>query len=82
MNQIATITSKRQLTIPVFIFKKLNLKIGQKLLINIEDNVMKAEPAFNLVNKLAGSVKIPTRFKGLSTGSIIKKAKKEYFKTK
>lgn len=82
MSQLATITSKRQFTIPISIFDKLNLKIGQRLFVNVEDNVMKVEPATSLVSKLAGSVKIPKRFKGLSTDVMIKKAKKEHFKDK
>jgi bifunctional DNA-binding transcriptional regulator/antitoxin component of YhaV-PrlF toxin-antitoxin module len=32
MSQLITITSKRQLTIPAAIFKKLKLKKGQRLL--------------------------------------------------
>lgn len=44
--------------------------------------IIKNKSAISLVERLAGSVKIPERFKGLSTEKIILKAKKEYFKNK
>lgn len=82
MAQIATITSKRQLTIPVSIFKKMNLKKGQKVLISEDNGSIKIEPALALIQSLAGSVKIPPRFKGMLLEKIIAKAKKEHFKPK
>ena len=80
MMKIATITSKRQLTIPVSFFKHLALKAGQKVIVSQEDNFIKIEPALSIVERLAGSVKRPTRFKKMSLSKIINKAKKEYFK--
>lgn len=79
MQLSATITSKRQLTIPVQLFKRLNLKIGQKVAISEEAGVLKIEPMEALLDRLAGSVIIPERFKGLSLEEIIDKAKAEYF---
>ena len=82
MVYIATITSKRQLTIPVELYELFNLSAGDKMLMYGEDKTITMEPAASLVERLAGSVKIPQRFKGLSAEKIIQKAKKEYFKNK
>jgi len=82
MQQIATITSKRQLTIPVKIFRSLNLKEGYKVVISTENNTIRIIPALSLVEKLAGSVIIPEKFKGLPIEKIVEKAKNSYFKNK
>lgn len=79
MNYIATITSKRQLTIPAAIYAALNLKDGEKVLVSTEKNAIKISPALQLVNSLAGSVAIPKTFQNLTLEQIVKKAKKEYF---
>lgn len=79
MQLSATITSKRQLTIPAKLFKQLNFKIGQKVAISEEAGILKIEPMEALLDRLAGSVKIPLRFKGLSLEEIIERAKAEYF---
>lgn len=77
--QLATITSKRQLTIPASIFRKAGLKQGQKVLISLHDNEIQIKPAVDLVEELAGSIKTPKRFRNLTPDQIISKAKKEYF---
>ena len=82
MSQLVTITSKRQLTIPVELFRKLNLEEGQQLLAYREDQAIKLEPAATLVEQLAGSIKIPARFKKQSLDKIIDRAKKDRFKNK
>ena len=82
MNYLATITSKRQLTIPVELFELMAFQEGQKVIISKMDDGMKVEPALALVDRLAGSVKVPKRFKNLSADQIIIKAKKEYFSKK
>lgn len=79
MPQLATITSKRQLTIPAATFRDLGLRKGQRVLISRENGKLTMEPALNLVEELAGSVRIPPRFKGLSSKKITQQAKKEYF---
>ena len=79
MMKIATITSKRQLTIPASFFGRLALKTGQKVIVSQEDNFIKIEPALSLVKRLAGSVEKPARFKKMPLNKIIDKAKKEYF---
>jgi len=82
MSQLATITSKRQLTIPVQIFDDMQFKKGQKVIVSQEDNYLKVEPALNLIEKLSGSVRVPARFKGKSLDQIISLAKKERFSKK
>lgn len=46
MKTSVTISSKRQITIPAEIFRLLELKEGQKLLVEVDDDriVMKARP--------------------------------------
>lgn len=80
MQLSATITSKRQLTIPVELFKRLNFKIGQKVTVSEEAGALKIEPMEALLDRLAGSVKIPKRFAGLDLEEIVDRAKAEYFK--
>jgi AbrB family looped-hinge helix DNA binding protein len=82
MNYTATITSKNQLTLPAALVKKANLKPGQKLSITLQDNLLTLEPVSDILDRLAGSVKVPARFKGLSEDEIIEKAKHEYFSKK
>lgn len=79
MNYIATITSKRQLTIPVALFSALKLKKGEKVLVSQEDHSLKISPVVHLVRSLAGSVKIPRRFQNMTIQEIVSKAKKEHF---
>lgn len=80
MKQLATITSKRQLTIPVAIFEKMALEEGERVVVSKEKDKITIRPAKSLVEELAGAVSLPKRFKGLSLEEIIQKAKKEYFK--
>ena len=82
MNYLATITSKRQLTIPVELYNELAYKEGQKVVISKTDEGFKIESALALVDRLAGSVKVPKEYKNLPVEKIITKAKKEYFKNK
>ena len=82
MSQIATITSKRQLTIPVAVFKKARLRESQKVLVEEENGVIKIQPTINKVLKLSGLVQVPRRFKGKTSKEIIKIAKEEYYSEK
>ena len=77
---MATITSKRQLTIPAKIFRKLGLKEGEKVKVMEEDGSLKIVSYLKLLDKLAGSVKVPKKFKGLTPDQMIKRAKGEYFR--
>jgi len=82
MRQLATVTSKRQLTIPVAIFHELGLKKGERVVVRKGRGKITIQPAKNLVEELAGSVAVPQKFKGLPIEKIIKLAKQEYFKSK
>jgi len=82
MTYTATITSKRQLTIPVDLFKKVKLKQGQKVIISEENGIIKMESAIDMVNRLAGSVKILKKYKGVDIDQAIKQAKEDYFRHK
>ena len=79
MNQIATITSKKQLTLPAELFRKAGLKIGQKVIVSEENGRLLLTPAELLVEELAGSVPIPKKWKGKSLKWIKENAIKEYF---
>ena len=82
MQQTATITSKRQLTIPVEIFRRLGFKKGHKVIVSLENKTIKITSASDLVEKLAGSIKVPNEFKGLPVEQIVKRAKTGYFRNK
>lgn len=81
MSQMATITSKRQLTIPSKLFNKAGLQIGQKVIISEENGSLKMIPAERLVEELAGSVPIPKKWEGKSITWIKENAIKEYFRS-
>lgn len=82
LHDMATITSKRQLTIPAKIFRKLGLQEGEKVRVSEEDGSIKITSYLKLLDKLAGSVKVPRRFKGLTIDQMIEKARKEHFSKK
>lgn len=82
MGALATITSKRQLTIPIRVFKSAGLRENQKVLVREEGGIIQIETAASVVERLAGSVKIPKRFRRLTADQMIEKAKREYFTEK
>lgn len=82
MSQMATITSKKQLTIPAEIFRKAGLEIGQRVIVTEENGSLKITSAERLVEELAGSVPIPKKWKGKDLDQIIDEARDEYYKSK
>ena len=78
MQKVSTISSKRQLTIPSQIFQAVGLKEGQKVLVEERDGMVIVKSASDVVGRLSGSVKVPTRFRTLGIEEIIRRAKKEY----
>ena len=80
--QLATITSKKQLTLPAKVFKKAGLHIGQKVIVTEEAGRLLITPAESLIEELAGSVKIPKIWQGRDIDEIIEEAKKEHFQNK
>lgn len=79
MSQIATITSKMQLTLPAKVVNKLKLKVGQKVFVDVKDDSAEIRPVENLVEELAGSLQPPKVWQGKSIDQIVKDSKKEYF---
>ena len=79
MNQITTITSKKQLTIPAEAFRQAGLSIGQRVIVTEENGSLKITPAEKLVEELAGSLEMPKRWKGKSIKWIKNHAIAEYF---
>ena len=82
MAQTATITDKRQFTIPVETYRKLGFREGGKVIVTHRGNKMIVEPAEIIVARLAGSVTLPRRFRGMTLDAIIHKAKDEHFSKK
>ncbi|MCL5675708.1 MAG: AbrB/MazE/SpoVT family DNA-binding domain-containing protein [Patescibacteria group bacterium] len=80
MNYLATITSKNQLTLPIVLFKKAGFRVGQKISVSEESGRLVLTPAEMLIEELAGSLKMPKKWKGKSLDRIIEESKKEYFK--
>ena len=79
MIKTATITSKRQLTIPVSIFNELGLSNVRTMIIEKNNDSLLLTPVKDLINKLSGSVTIPKKYQGLSMDEIIENSKTEYF---
>jgi len=82
MNQMATITSKKQLTLPVELFRRAGFKIGQKLIVSEENGRLILTSAEQLVEELAGSIPVPKEWTGKNIDQIIEEARDEYFKEK
>ena len=80
MNQMATITSKKQLTLPVELFRKVGFKIGQKVIVSEENGSLKITSAESIIEELGGILKPIKKWKGKSTEDIIEQAKMEYFR--
>ncbi|RLC34658.1 hypothetical protein DRH14_02430 [Candidatus Shapirobacteria bacterium] len=82
MTYYATITSKRQLTIPTAIYKQSGLTKSQKVIVSIDNGIIKIQPALDFVNQIAGSFQLPPKYKNKNISQIIQTAKKSYFKRK
>ncbi len=76
---IATITSKRQLTIPVEMYRKLNLSRGDKVIVESTNDGLMIKKAKGLVKELSGSIVIPEKTRGVSLDKAISEAKKRRF---
>lgn len=77
---MATITSKRQLTIPVKVFKKARLHVGDRVLVEEENGILRIESTVAAVKRLAGSVKVPKRLRGVDIDKALAIAKYRYFR--
>lgn len=82
MNQLATITSKKQLTLPVELFRKVGFRIGEKVIVSEENGSLKITSAEKLVEELAGSIPMPKEWEGKDIDQIVEEARNEYFRKK
>jgi len=82
MTYLATITDKRQVTIPADVYRSMGMKKGQKVVVQVDDRIISMRLAEDLVEKLAGSVKIPVEYKNMGVDKIIAKAKRVHFDKK
>lgn len=78
MYQVATITSKRQLTIPADMYRKMNFDKRQKVILFLDADGMRVQPAEQLVEQLAGSLTVPAAYRGKDVTTIIARAKRAY----
>ncbi len=79
MTATATITSKRQLTIPAKMFKQLGFKKGDKVLIEDTGEGLHIKKTKSVIAKLAGSVSVPHDKKSVRLDEAITQAKKRSF---
>lgn len=82
MQTVATITSKRQFTIPALMFRELGFGEGQRVIVRKIGRRLEIESAVSLVERLAGSLKVPAKFAGFSEDEIIETTKREHFAKK
>ena len=75
----ATVTSKRQITLPIKLFIDFGLKPGDKLTITRHGEGMLMQNQVDLVNKLAGSLKLRDKFKDMDVDEAITQAKNVYW---
>lgn len=79
MQTLASITSKRQLTIPISVFEKLGFKSNSKVILQESTEGLLIKPATLLLDDLAGSVSVSKSKQGVSAEKAIKEAKKLHF---
>ncbi len=82
MTYTATVTSKRQITLPAKLFADFQIEPGDKLLINRHGQVLVMQKQLDLVKQLAGSVRVPAAYRKLSFDQMIKQAKADFFANK
>ena len=75
MTYIATVTSRGQVTIPSDIFRRELLRKGEKVILSVDGGQIRMQSAVELVNELAGSVKVPDHLRGRDVDEIIKEAR-------
>lgn len=78
MYQTATITSKRQLTIPAEMYRKMNFEERQKVILSLEADAIRIESAVDLVERLAGSLSVPEAYRGKDMETMIADAKRAH----
>lgn len=82
MQQLVKLSSKRQITIPAELFRRLNLKQNDTLLLELNDDVLEMRKAQSILDNLEGSIRMPEHYKGKDVEFIIRDAKQKYFAAK
>lgn len=82
MYQVATITGKRQLTIPIDLYRRAGFVQGQKVIVSLDDTVLRVESAVDVVERLAGSLSVPRSLQRESTDTMIVQAKQQYLRVR
>ena len=82
MSQLATITSKKQLTLPAELFRKVGFKVGQKVVVMEENGSLKICSSERLVEELAGSVPMPKEWEGRDLDQVIDQSVAVYIQEK
>lgn len=82
MTYTATVTSKRQITLPIKLFADFGIEPGDKLTITKSSEGLLVRRQVDLVNRLHGSVKLPKKYRDLSVGDLIREAKASYWREK
>lgn len=70
------------MTLPVNLFRNTKLRRGEKVVFTVTNNEIKMESALELVNSLAGSIKVPDSLKGRDVDELIKEARAARYKNK
>ena len=76
MTYMATITSKRQVTLPAALFSKLDLQSGTKILITEKKGKIVMSPSATSVRELAGIIKVSAKLSDNQLEIAIKNAKR------
>lgn len=76
----ATISSKRQITIPSIFFNHFGFSKGDLLVFKKEVDGIKIKKALDLVNEVAGSLEVPEHMKNVDIDEAIRTGKEEHFK--
>lgn len=82
MTYIATITQKGQVTIPSDLFRRTSLKKGGRVIFSVQGDQVKLQSVLELINELAGSVKLSSKIKTKDLDKIIEQSKRDYFRNK
>ncbi len=77
-----TVTSKRQITIPVDIFNALNLSYGDKLIVEKTNNRLVLQREQDALDDLVGSLQVSDELKKIDLDEAIRIAKYKYFSKK
>lgn len=80
MLQSVSISSKNQLTIPSVFSKALNLKRGQRLVVEKVGNSLVFTPAEVLVRRLSGAIQSTKPISNNELEQMIEAAKQEHFR--